>query len=178
MSVTNKTWHSLLKDTTVENGVDVLINLDYQDNPHPVVAIDEFGFDYGGETDQKSAKILEETKRREPNLTLTVYQMRGPVAKVLATTYRKVVDLVMMEGYVRGKNEYWSLMAQVEAARMNGLIEKSIILLGPTEWAQTREELEQQIRFVRLIAPESPGIGFFAPPNHVKKASGIFGLCR
>lgn len=164
-----QTWYDLL-ESPVEKAVDLLVNLDYGGNPEPVVCIDEFGFDFGGETDQKSARIIKETKRKKPELTLTVWQMRGPVPHVLAEAYREHVSLVLLECYVGDKKDYWWIQTQVHAARMHGLLEKSVVALGlstgknPDEtWASTKKELEQQIRFVRFIAPESPGLGFFAP---------------
>jgi hypothetical protein len=130
--------------------------------------IDEFGFDYGGHMDEKSAQILRLTKRRKPELALAVWEMRGPMPPVLAEAYRDVADLVVMESYVGDKQEYWWIASQVWAARSFGILPKTIAVLGvgkggnPGEnWAQTKEELEQQIRFLRLIAPESPGVGFF-----------------
>ena len=162
------TWFDLLRNP-VDKAADILTHLDYDGNPKPVVSIDEFGFDFGGQTDQKSAQILRQAKRLRPNLALTVWEMRGPIPKVLAEAYQDVADLVMMECYVGSSKSYWWIATQVQAARMHGLLPKTIVALGlgkggnPGEdWAQTNEELEQQIRFVRLIAPESPGIGFFS----------------
>ena len=168
IAATAKTWQSLLTNTTVEQGVAVLAGIDFKDNPRPLLAIDEFGFDEGGESDQKSAQILEAFKKQKPGVSLGIYQMRGPVSEVLAKTYRKVVDLLMMECYVGGVEEYWWIASQLHAARLHGLLEKAIALIGlgvggqPGEnWVATKEELERQIRFIRLVAPESPGVGFF-----------------
>jgi len=168
IAVTPKTWQSLLTDTTVEQGVAVLAGIDFKENPRPLLAIDELGFDEGGETDQKSAQILEAFKTQKPQVSLGVYQMRGPVPEVLAKTYKKVVDLLMMECYVGDVKEYWWIASQLHAARLHGLLEKAIVLIGlgvggqPGEnWVTTKEELERQIRFIRLVAPESPGVGFF-----------------
>jgi hypothetical protein len=130
--------------------------------------IDEFGFDYGGGLDEKSAQILRQTKRRKPELALAVFEMRGPIPPVLAEAYRDVADLVMTESYMGGKQSYWWLATQVWSARRYGILPKTIAVLGvgkggnPGEtWAQTKEELEQQVRFLRLVAPESPGVGFY-----------------
>ena len=94
--------------------------------------------------------------------------MRGPIPQVLAEAYRDAADLVMFESYVSNQQQYWWIAIQVWSARRYGILPKTIIVLGvgkggnPGEnWAETKEELEQQIRFVRLIAPESPGVGFF-----------------
>lgn len=165
-----QTWFDLLK-SPVERAIDILVNLDYGGDPHPVVCIDEFGFDYGGMTDQKSARILRLTKEKKPELNMVVWQMRGPISDILAEAYKDVVSLVLMEAYVGDTSAYWWIATQVYVARMHGLLEKSIVALGLSTgktdereaWAQTKEEVEQQMRFVRLIAPESPGIGFFAP---------------
>jgi hypothetical protein len=95
--------------------------------------------------------------------------MRGPIPQVLAETYRDVADLVMLESYVGNQRQYWWIASQVWSARKYGILPKTIIVLGvgkggnPGEnWAETKEELEQQIRFARLIAPESPGVGFYS----------------
>ena len=145
-----------------------LTGQDYGGNPQPVMMIDEFGFDYGGQMDQKSAQILRQTKLKKPDLALAVFQMRGPIPQVLAEAYRDAADLVMFESYVSNQKQYWWIATQVWSARKYGILPKTIVVLGvgkggnPGEnWAETKEELEQQIRFVRLIAPESPGVGFF-----------------
>jgi hypothetical protein len=162
------TWYDLLR-SPIEKAVDNLVGQSYGGNPRPVVMIDEFGFDYGGRMDEKSAQILRQTKRQKPELALAVWEMRGPIPKVLAEAYRDVADLVMMESYVGGKKQYWWIASQVWAARRYGILPKTIVVLGVGKggnsgenWAQTKQELEQQIRFVRLIAPESPGVGFYS----------------
>ncbi|MFP4058726.1 MAG: hypothetical protein ACLF0G_17805 [Candidatus Brocadiia bacterium] len=163
-----KTWFDLLR-SPVPKGVEILTGLDYGGDPHPVVCIDEFGFDFGGETDRKTATLLRATRGRRPELGIAVWQMRGPVSPVLAAAYREVVDLVLVEAYVEGVADYWWIATQVVAARLQGLMHKTVVGLGlgiggrPGErWAASREELERQVRFVRLVAPESPGIAFFA----------------
>ena len=166
----HQTWFDLLK-SPVDRAVEILLNLDYSGDPNPVVCVDEFGFDFGGETDQKSAKILRITKQKKSDLDLAVWQMRGPISQVLADAYKDVVSLVLMEAYVSSKNDYWWIATQVYVARMHKILEKSVVSLGlssgqpedKNKWADTEEEIEQQMRFVRLIAPESPGLGFFAP---------------
>jgi hypothetical protein len=162
------TWFDLLR-SPLDKAVDNLTGQDYGGNPQPVMMIDEFGFDYGGLMDQKSAQVLRQTKLKKPDLALAVFEMRGPIPQVLAETYRDVADLVMLESYVSDQRQYWWIASQVWSARKYGILPKTIIVLGvgkggnPGEnWAETKEELEQQIRFVRLIAPESPGVGFYS----------------
>jgi hypothetical protein len=175
------TWFDLLR-SPIEKAVDNLVGQNYGGNPRPVVMIDEFGFDYGGRMDEKSAQILRQTKRRKPELALAVWEMRGPIPKVLADAYRDVADLVMMESYLGDKKQYWWIASQVWSARRYGILPKTIVVLGvgkggnPGEnWAQTKEELEQQIRFVRLIAPESHGVGFFG--GTAELLAGADALC-
>jgi len=164
---TGHAWFDLMR-SPVEKAVDILAGQDYAGNPQPVMMIDEFGFDFGGEMDRKAAQILRQTKLKKPELALAVWEMRGPIPQVLAETYRDVADLVMMESYVGSRRQYWWIASQAWSARKFGILPKTIFVLGvgkggnPGEdWAETKEELEQQIRFVRLIAPESPGVGFF-----------------
>jgi hypothetical protein len=78
------TWYDLLR-SPVEKAVDNLVGQNYGGNPRPVVMIDEFGFDYGGRMDEKSALILRQKKRRKPELALAAWEMRGPIPKVLAS---------------------------------------------------------------------------------------------
>ena len=148
----------------------------FGDNPDPVITIDEFGFDYDGQIDQRTAVVLRALKEANPNLHLAVWQMRGPVAPKLAAAYRDVVDLVMMESYVSPEN-IWLVGAQLKAAELNGLGDKSIIGIGlgrcprdHVNWARTKEEVEEQLRFIRLVAPDSPGVAFFGQPGaHFEK---------
>jgi hypothetical protein len=161
------TWFDLLR-SPIDKAVENLTSQDFGGNPKPVVMVDELGFDYGGLMDQKAAQILRQAKLKRPDLSLAVYEMRGPLPQVLAETYRDVADMVMFESYVHDQRSYWWIASQVWSARRYGMLPKTIVVLGvgkggnPGEdWAETKEELEQQIRFVRMVAPESPGIGFF-----------------
>ena len=78
------TWFDLLRNP-VDKAVEKLTKADYGGNPRPVVSIDEFGMDYGGQADEKSAAILRETKRLRPDLALAVWEMRGPIPRSSAT---------------------------------------------------------------------------------------------
>jgi hypothetical protein len=174
------TWYDLLR-SPIDQAVASLTGQDFGGNPHPVVMIDELGFDYGGLMDQKASTVLRQAKQKRPDLSLAVYQMRGPIPQVLAETYRDVADLVMFESYLHSQKSYWSIAMQVWSARRYGILPKSIVVLGVAkggqpgeDWAETKEELEQQIRFVRMIAPESPGIGFFGgTPELLKSADEL-----
>ncbi|MDP6438494.1 MAG: hypothetical protein QGH74_02570 [Candidatus Brocadiia bacterium] len=165
---TGTTWYNILK-TTVDKGSDVIAQ-----HPGPVLSIDEFGFDYGGGIDQKTAQVLRAAKGKNPELKIAVWQMRGPVAPTLAEAYRETVDLVMMESYA-SLEDPWVIPAQLTSARLNGLVDRTIIGLGlgaESEvwgghyWTRTKEELEEQVRLIRYVAPESPGVTFFGQAGH------------
>ncbi len=167
------TWFSLLKNP-VEKGSDIIANY-----PAQPFAIDEFGFDYDGQIDRKTAQVLMAAKKKNPDLQVAIWHMRGPVAPKLAQAYRESVDLVMMETYT-DLNDAWEIAFQLQSARLNGLLDKTIIGLGLGKlnddrggdpWTRTREELEQQIRLIRFVAPESPGVGFFHKPSGLDKFS-------
>lgn len=148
---------------------DYLARIDFGDNPNPVIDIDEFGWDYDGGIDAHCAAILKAVRRKRPDLKIAVWQMRGPVAPKLAAVYRHTVELVLMETYF-DLNDAWMIPFQLQAARLNGILERSVVALGLGKeskdkgnypWTQTPEELEQQIRLIRFLAPESPGVAFF-----------------
>ena len=136
---------------------------------NPVITIDEFGWDYDGGIDRHTAAILKAVHQKKPGLKIAVWQMRGPVAPGLAAVYRDTVELVMMETYFDLKDA-WMIPFQLQTARLNGLLGKTIIGLGIGKespdlgghpWTQTKEELDQQLRLIRFVAPESPGVAFF-----------------
>ena len=92
----------------------------------------------------------------------------APIPQVLAEAFRDVADLVMMESYVGDITQYWWIACQVWSARRFGILSKTIVVLGVGKGGNSGErlgriweELERQVRFVRLIAPESPGVGFY-----------------
>jgi hypothetical protein len=171
------TWFDLLR-SPVDKAADLLAAQDFGGNPQPLAMIDEFGFDYGGQMDEKSAQVLRAAKRRRPDVALAVWDMRGPMSQVLADAYRDTAELVMMESYVGSARRYWLLAAQAWSARRFGILAKTILVLGVgkggnagEEWAQSAAELEQQMRFVRMIAPESPGIGFYSGTPELLRAA-------
>ena len=134
-----------------------------------MITIDEFGWDYDGGIDRHSAAILKAVHQKKPGLKIAVWQMRGPVAPELAAVYRDTVELVMMETYFDLKDA-WMIPFQLQTARLNGLLGKTIVGLGIGKespdlggypWTQTKEELDQQLRLIRFVAPESPGVAFF-----------------
>ena len=162
------TWYHLLK-TTVDKGSDKIAN-----HTGPAFSIDEFGFDFGGGIDRRTGELLRAAKKKNPDVKIAVWQMRGPVGPELADAYRDTVELVMMESYA-SLDDPWVIPAQLMSARLNGLVDRTIIGLGlgaESEqwgghyWTRSREELEQQVRLMRYVAPESPGVAFFGQEAH------------
>jgi len=161
--------HMKFLGKNVDEASDVLANLDFGDNPNPVIDIDEFGWDYDGGIDSHTIAILKAVHQKRPELSIAVHQMRGPVAPKLAAVYRDAVSLVLLETYY-DLNDAWIIPFQLQTARLNGLLERTVISIGLGKesedkggwmWTQTAEELEQQVRLIRFVAPESPGLGFF-----------------
>jgi hypothetical protein len=167
VSTLTKTHQSFLHPpTSVEQAAGILTGLDYKGNPNPVVTIDEFGWDYDGGIDQHTMDVLKAVHAKNPELKIAVWQMRGPVAPQLAKVYRDTVELVMMETYYDLKDA-WIIPFQLQTARCNGILDKTIIGLGlgtendGSPWTRTPEELQQQLALIRFVAPESPGVAFF-----------------
>ena len=162
--------------TSVDEAANILIGLDYKGNPDPVLAIDEFGWDYDGGIDQHTMDILKAVHAKKPGLKIAVWQMRGPVAPKLAAVYRDTVELVMMETYYDLKNA-WMIPFQLQTARLNGILDKTIIGLGlgtesdGSPWTRTPEELQQQLDLIRFVAPESPGVAFFGDCRKDEKSA-------
>ena len=161
--------HQRFLSKAPEEAAEVLAGLDCGGNPNPVIDIDEFGWDYDGGIDGHCINVLKALHRKRPELNVAVWQMRGPVAPKLAATYRDTVALVLMETYF-DLNDAWMIAFQLQTARLNGLLDRSVVALGLGKesddkgghrWTQTPEELEQQLRLIRFVAPESPGVAFF-----------------
>jgi hypothetical protein len=144
------------------------------DRGYKGIAIDEFGHDRGGEVDRKMARALLRTKRGNPGLFIAVWQTRRLSREVLEA-YREGADLVMIEVYAGGKGFEKKFAEAVAEARKAGILPKTILALGINDratetemrergrWANTRAVLEAQVRWVRIHAPEMPGVAFFAP---------------
>ncbi len=128
---------------------------------YPAIAIDEFNYDNGGKIDKKMAEALLEVKKAVPKLFVICWGAGGLGADLLLRTFKTSADLVVPEIYVRFSEEYKRFDITAKLARKFHLADKTIIALGLGKWITTEYELENQIRYVRKIFPESPGIGFF-----------------
>jgi hypothetical protein len=137
------------------------------------IAIDEFGHPKEA-LNRKMANALALTDERMPNLFIAVWHA-GPLTPELAESYKNHADLVILETYFSGTTDLadW-FQAKVDAARLAGILSKTIFALGINDddpivgtnaqpWANTPAELQAQMDWIRANAPESPGIAFFAP---------------
>ncbi len=97
--------------------------------------------------------------------------MRGPVAPELAAVYRDTVDLMMMETYY-DLNNAWMIPFQLQTARLNGMLGKTILGLGighgnPNSAAspgpQTAGRAGPAARLIRLVGARVAGRGVLRP---------------
>ena len=121
--------HYKFLKNNVDEASDYLAKMDFGDNPNPVINVDELGWDYDGGIDRHTAAILKAAHEKRPDLKITVWQMRGPVAPKLAAVYRDTVELVLMETYY-DLNDAWTIAFQLQAARLTGLLNRSVVALG------------------------------------------------
>jgi hypothetical protein len=154
------------------------------------IAVDEFGYDGGGEVDQKMARALVRARKQAPKLFIAVWQTKR-TSEVLWKAYAEAADLVMVECYVSGTTgldkKFGPVLAKVRQA---GIQNKTILALGINDqakaedrkrqgrWANSEKELEAQVRWIRTKAPQMPGVAWFAPvasPKLVRFADDLAG---
>jgi len=136
--------------------------------------IDEFGM-LTPRLSAKLGKALVQAKSVCPELYIAVWHS-GPLSRKQAQYYVEGADLVILEAYFSGRSFYkWLLPRNMRIARTAGIIHKTIVALGINDedpeadrggfwrWANTSEELEKQMKWIQQIAPDMPGIAFFAP---------------
>ncbi|MCP4641124.1 MAG: hypothetical protein GY851_11850 [bacterium] len=155
------------------------------------IAVDEWG---GGdaEFDAKLGRALVRTKEARPDLFVAVWCF-GTFRPRQAEWLRDGADVVMVERYFGGADpsRYPGRFAgPIRVAREAGILHKTVFALGMNdrakqkehdklgEWANTPEELEAQMRWIRENAPEMPGISFFSPrcsPEMLKLSDELAG---
>lgn len=138
------------------------------------IGIDEFGSGRAA-IDRRMAEALRLTHAGSPDLFIVAWHA-GLLTPVLAQAYRDAADLVLLESYFSGKDA-WKIRMGVNlaAARSFGISGKCLFALGINDadedvvagrerpWANSVPELEEQMRWIRLHASETPGFAFFAP---------------
>jgi hypothetical protein len=138
------------------------------------IGIDEFGM-LGPIFSAKLGKALVQAKATCPELYIAVWHS-GPLTKNQAKYYVEGADLVMLEAYFSGRSIFrWLVQRNISVARNAGIIGKTVVALGINDehpdaakpgfwrWANTPEELEKQMRWIKQIASDMPGIAFYAP---------------
>jgi len=84
------TWYDLLR-SPIDKAVDLLTGQDFGGNPKPVTMIDEFGFDFGGQMDEKSAQVLPAVIRSlDIRSSNNLHDARFDVFSVQGDMYRSV----------------------------------------------------------------------------------------
>jgi hypothetical protein len=154
------------------------------------IAVDELGYDGGGEVDRRMARALVRTRKQAPDLFIAVWQTRR-LSPVLLKAYKEAADLVMVERYVAGTSGLDRKFAPViDEVRRAGLLARTVLALGINDqakpevqkrqgrWANSKEELAAQVGWIRRHAPRMPGVAFFAPaasPRLVRFADELAG---
>ncbi|UCH36048.1 MAG: hypothetical protein JSV65_06755 [Armatimonadota bacterium] len=136
------------------------------------IAIDEFGCDYGGEVDQKMAAALRRVKAEHPDGFVLAWSA-GPLSDVLTAGYRESANLVLPEVYMQYLGWHYPVFDRIaEQARAAGIADKTVFGLCTTtdKGGVTKEQLEEQFRYIKRLAPEFPGVAFY---NAYRVAPGM-----
>lgn len=162
---------------------------------HSGIAIDEFG-DADRRVNEKMVKALMLTRKAHPHLFIAVWNA-GRLSEDLARAYAQYANLVVLETYFKGDTELSRRFERdIHVARRAGILHKTLFALGINDenpfvadthqpWANSRMQLEAQMKWIRSHAPIMPGIAIFAPNASLaiqraalQLASKIFGETR
>jgi hypothetical protein len=133
------------------------------DSGYVGIAIDEFG-DADRSVDGRLVEGLVRLRAEHPEAIIAVWH-GGPVHRIVAPAYRELVDIVMLERYVRGTRLLGLKFGpMIWTARRFGLAGKAIVAIGigGERGATTVEEIEAQVRWLRTHAPDLNGIAVYA----------------
>jgi hypothetical protein len=109
------------------------------------------------------ANALVRAHEAAPDKTIVVWQAGLSPAEV-AQAYRCAADWIIPECYMNYfDNNFLQFRYRISRMREYGLIHKSVMGLSCTsdKIGTTAEGLEEQVRYVRRLAPEMPGLGFY-----------------
>lgn len=131
---------------------------------HPVgIAVDEFGNHAGKPTDCQMANGLVRAHRAVPDKCIVVWQA-GVSPQEVGPAYQVAADWVIPECYMNYfKNNRRQFDFRIKRTRELGLMHKTVMGLSSTsdKIGTTAEDLESQVRYIRRLAPEMPGLGFY-----------------
>lgn len=132
----------------------------------PGLVIDEFGGADDG-IDKRMARALVRTRKKRPDLYIAVWDAWGILNDTLAESYVKAADLVINEQYRDYFGEYFFFDEAWKIIQKQGLVDRAVIGISPYPnlWITTEQELRSQIRYIRKLAPEMPGVSFFGSPR-------------
>jgi hypothetical protein len=131
---------------------------------HPAgIAIDEFPGGPGQPIDLYMANALLRTRRAEPAKQIVVWQA-GVAPPEAAQAYAASANWVIPEcymNYLNNKLDRFDL--RIAPMRAAGLMHKTVMGVSCTQAkiGTTAAGLEEQIRYLRRLAPEMPGLGFY-----------------
>lgn len=160
------------------------------------ILIDEIG-DYDWNLSQMNLssvglKGLSELTSQHPELFVGIWvsgSLRPALCNITKNVYRqKGVDLLMLESYhniqiseFQSYTRYAYFDQRINMARDLDVLTNCVITLGVSgtdRYEVTPEDLEDQIRYIRTMAPEMPGVGFFyADPKKEKLLKFADELC-
>ena len=121
-------------------------------------------------------------KKNHPDIFLGIYvcgSLKPVVAHLGSTGKKRAADLLILESYLNYQvpsfnsyTRYAYFDQRILAARDYDALEHSIMVLGTKgmedSYDITTSDMEEQVRYIRINAPEMPGIGFFTATPRVE----------
>lgn len=129
-------------------------------------------------------EVLPKLRQARPELFIAVWNIGDQVSDRIAEQLKAgIIDLVMLEIYIRPGENIQRLDAAAEAMRRQGIADKVIIgLVTNRTWSggasdqEYIKSLQNQMRHLRRVFPESPGVAFWdaiAPPGMPEAAEAM-----
>jgi len=136
------------------------------------VFIDEIHM--GGEEAQTMVKALPELRKRNPKAFIALWTIgEDTVPEVAELVKTGVVNLLMLEVYLRPNDNFGAHDKAIANMRKYGIADKTVIgLVTHKEWdnwvggKQQTEYVLRQMRYIRRTAPEMPGFAFWSDDAH------------
>ncbi|MFA5645235.1 MAG: hypothetical protein WDA18_02625 [Candidatus Ratteibacteria bacterium] len=121
-------------------------------------------------------------KKNHPDIFLGLYvcgSLKPVVAHLGSYGKNQAVDLLLLESYLNYKvpifnsyTRYTYFDQRILMARDYDALESSLMILGTKgmedSYDITTSDLEEQVRYIRMHAPEMPGIGFFTATPRIE----------
>ncbi|MFA5646319.1 MAG: hypothetical protein WDA18_08205 [Candidatus Ratteibacteria bacterium] len=178
-------WKGAKEGNTPQEYADYLY-AELEENGATAIHIDEIG----GYSDTEISKRVQMEgirlfKKLHPEIFLGLYvcgSLKPVVAHLGSYGKNQVVDLLLLEAYLNYQvpgfhsyTRYAYFDQRINTARDYDALENSIMILGikgeEEKYRISKEDLEEQVRYIRTHAPEMPGIGFYRVPCLTKEIS-------